>query len=182
MLFESTPGAPSLSFRVIVPSSHTQFGAAAKRTRWRTGHFCELSARHFVFTSERHVGSERNAVMIKAKNGRDVIPSLRDSRERAACPHSHHQARPRGATTGEIGSITSSQHRPIVAVTRFAPNVSTLCHSPAELHHSPVCRQSLHQRMLNPAGRERSCPGITPPERIRAGVNRPALPFTLTGV
>ena len=126
--------------------------------------------------------AERNAVMIKAKNGRDVIPSLRDSRERAACPRSHHQARPRGATTGEIGSITSSQRRPIVAVSRFAPNVSTLCHSPAELHHSPVCRQSLHQRMLNPAGRERSCPGITPPERIRAGVNRPALPFTLTGV
>ena len=134
------------------------------------------------FRGGRAAAGERNAVMIKAKNGRDVIPSLRDSRERAACPRSHHQARPRGATTGEIGSITSSQHRPVVAVTRFASNVSTLCHSPAELHHSPVCRQSLHQRMLNPAGRERSCPEITPPERIRAGVNRPALPFTLTGV
>ena len=30
--------------------------------------------------------------------------------------------------------------------------------------------------------REECCPGITAPERNRTGVNRPALPFTLTGV
>ena len=164
-----------LDDRMLAPLMPVMRSACARR--------CRITRlRGVTNESGRSPGRERNAVMIKAKNGRDVIPSLRDSRERAACPRSHHQARPRGATTGEIGSITSSQRRPIVAVSRFAPNVSTLCHSPAELHHSPVCRQSLHQRMLNPAGRERSCPGITPPERIRAGVNRPALPFTLTGV
>ena len=63
-----------------------------------------------------------------------------------------------------------------MAVSRFAPDVCTLRHSPAELHHSARCRQSLHQRTLNPAGRERSCPAIAPPERFRVGIQPPCTP------